>query len=124
MSKVGPKNSKPELIVRKLLFANGYRYRLHRRDLAGSPDIVFPSRKKIIFVNGCFWHRHEGCKLATTPNTRKEFWNSKFDANVKRDARNIDLLKKSGWKVMIVWQCEVSDVDTLSKDIFKFLDSY
>lgn len=121
MSKVGQKDTKPELAVRKFLHGNGYRYRLHRKDLPGSPDIVFPSRKKVIFIHGCFWHRHERCKAATTPNTRIDFWQNKFEANIRRDSRNLKQLKEMGWKTFIVWGCEVKDILHLRKRIFSFL---
>ena len=107
MRAVASKNTKPEMTVRRLLHAMGYRYRLHVKDLPGRPDIVFRSRKKVIFVHGCFWHRHIGCRYATTPKTRVDFWQSKFDANVERDRRNVSDLEKAGWEVMTIWQCEL-----------------
>jgi DNA mismatch endonuclease (patch repair protein) len=123
MGKVRSKNTKPEIIVRKLLYGNGYRYRLHKKSLPGSPDIVFHSRKKVIFVHGCFWHRHEGCKHTTTPGTRIRFWQAKFSANIQRDLKNVKLLKEAGWEVLIIWQCEVKDLNALQKNIFNFLES-
>lgn len=123
MSKVHGKNTGPELIVRRLLHLSGYRYRLHQKNLPGSPDIVFASRKKVIFIHGCFWHRHQGCKMTTTPSTRKKFWQSKFEANIARDAKNIQVLKELGWKSYIVWGCQTKDIASLSISIFKFLDS-
>lgn len=110
MSAVKGKDTKPELLVRKLLHALGYRFRIQRKDLPGRPDIVLPRYKTAIFVNGCFWHRHEGCKYASTPSTNSEFWEKKFTANVERDARNYAALKALGWKVLIIWECEVKEI--------------
>jgi DNA mismatch endonuclease, patch repair protein len=121
MGKVRSKNTNPELRIRTLLHANGYRFRLHRRDLPGSPDIVFPSRKKVIFVHGCFWHRHEGCKYCTTPGTRKKFWTDKFEANMARDLRNVRELKKIGWRSLVIWSCEVEKTRKVLSRIIKFL---
>lgn len=103
----------PEIIVRKLLHAHGYRFRLHRRALPGTPDIVLPRYKLAIFVHGCFWHRHEGCSKATTPKTRLPFWTGKFEQNVARDRRNVALLRDLGWKVLVVWECETRSPGTL-----------
>ncbi|MGJ7487079.1 very short patch repair endonuclease [Variovorax sp. LT2P21] len=105
MSGIKGKDTKPELIVRRLLFASGYRFRLHRKDLPGSPDIVMPGRKIVIFVHGCFWHAHQGCKYAKTPSTRTEFWTAKLRANVDRDQRATDKLTSMGWRVLNVWEC-------------------
>jgi DNA mismatch endonuclease (patch repair protein) len=121
MARVGQKNTKPELVVRSFLHANGFRYRLHRKDLPGSPDIVFPARMKVIFIHGCFWHRHKNCKYSTKPGTRTDFWEAKFVANVKRDINNLRLLKKLGWKADIVWECETKNLETLAKRIYRFL---
>jgi DNA mismatch endonuclease (patch repair protein) len=107
MSRVRQKNTRPEIMVRQLLHAMGYRFRLHYRDLPGTPDIVFPGRRKTIFVHGCFWHRHRGCKKASTPKTRQAFWTSKFEANETRDARKLAELHDLGWATMIVWGCEI-----------------
>ncbi len=105
MSGIRGKNTKPELILRKILFRNGFRYRLHRKDLPGKPDIVLAKWNAAIFVHGCFWHRHSGCRLTTTPATRPEFWKQKFEANVDRDKRNKAQLLAAGWRVAIVWEC-------------------
>ena len=121
MSRIKGKDTKPEMGVRHVLFAMGFRYRLHRKDLPGSPDIVFPRQKKAIFVNGCFWHRHAGCRLASTPKTRADFWQTKFDANVARDARNIDALEELGWSVLVLWQCETSDLEKLREKLKSFV---
>ena len=109
MSAIKSKNTKPEIAVRKLLHSMGYRFRLHRKDLPGSPDIVLPKYKTVIFVHGCFWHRHENCKYASTPKTRKEFWESKFKANVKRDLEIQEKIKNLGWQSVIIWECEIKN---------------
>jgi DNA mismatch endonuclease (patch repair protein) len=108
MSHIHSNDTKPEMIVRKWLWHHGFRYQLHRKDLPGKPDIVLPKYHTVIFVNGCFWHRH-GCKYTTTPATHQEFWEKKFAGNVERDKREVAELKKSGWRVLIVWECEVKD---------------
>lgn len=104
MSKIRGKNTRPEMMVRKWLWNAGFRYRLHRKDLPGKPDIVLPKYQAIIFVHGCFWHRH-GCLATTTPRTRKEFWQSKFQETINRDKRNLNELINQSWRVMIVWEC-------------------
>lgn len=123
MALVKGKNTKPEVAVRKLVHGMGYRFRLHRRDLPGSPDMVFPARRKVIFIHGCFWHRHEGCEFARMPKSREAFWQQKFEANTQRDARNERALRKGGWGVMTVWECQVFDVEGLTKRIRRFLDA-
>jgi DNA mismatch endonuclease (patch repair protein) len=115
MARVKQRDSKPELVVRRLLHSLGYRFRLHRKDLPGTPDIVLPSRKIVILVHGCFWHRHEGCRFATTPKTRIAFWQDKFERNKKRDAEVINKLRSLGWRIITVWQCETYDLDSLTK---------
>lgn len=122
MSRVRSSDTTPELKVRSVLHALGYRFRLHRRDLPGTPDIVLPSRSSIIFVHGCFWHRHKGCPDATTPSTRGLFWERKFSENTARDKRNVLALRKLGWKILIVWECELRDEKTLIKKLKRFLD--
>ena len=107
MSAIRSKNTKPEIAVRKLLHSMGYRFRLHRKDLPGSPDIVLPKYKTVIFVHGCFWHRHENCKYATTPKTRREFWENKFSANKIRDQKIHKEIKILGWKSIIIWECQL-----------------
>ena len=109
MSAIKSKNTKPEIEVRKLLHSMGFRFRLHRKDLPGSPDIFLPKFKTVIFVHGCFWHRHENCKYASNPKTRREFWESKFKANVKRDIKNQVKLKSLGWESTIIWGCEIKN---------------
>lgn len=122
MSQVRGKDTKPELVVRRLVHSLGYRFRLHRRDLPGSPDLVFPSRRKVIFVHGCYWHRHD-CKKATTPKSNTAFWQKKFDDNVMRDNKNLRDLKALGWEAMVVWQCETETNELLAHMIGQFLDS-
>jgi DNA mismatch endonuclease (patch repair protein) len=107
MRSVRRANTRPEVAVRKALFDRGYRYRLHVKGLPGTPDIVFPGRNIALFVHGCFWHRHAGCRYATTPKTRVEFWNDKFRANQRRDAQSRAKLEKLGWRVIEVWECDV-----------------
>ena len=122
MAQVKSKDTKPEMTVRRLLHGLGYRYRLHRRDLPGRPDLVFPSRSKVVFVNGCFWHRHSGCVRATVPATNGEFWSEKFERNRNRDRRNYALLADRGWEVMVVWECELQDLPKLAGSLISFLD--
>jgi DNA mismatch endonuclease, patch repair protein len=109
MSGIRGKNTKPEMLVRRALFASGYRFRLHRRDLPGAPDIVLPGRKVAIFAHGCFWHMHAGCKNSKIPSTRPDFWRSKLEGNVERDRRAIELLLTDGWRVLTVWECATRD---------------
>lgn len=120
MARIGSKDTKPELAVRKLLHGLGYRYRLHRRDLPGTPDICFPGRRKAIFVHGCFWHRH-GCRRTTTPSTRAAYWQQKFDRNVVRDRRALTDLDELGWETLVVWECEVADLPALTERLVAFL---
>ena len=117
MSKISGKDTKPELIIRKALFSEGYRYRLHRKDLPGNPDIVFPIRKKVIFVNGCFWHGHN-CNKAALPTTNKSFWEKKLTGNKVRDKRNLTKLNAMGWKSLVIWQCQIKK-NTLETQINK-----
>ena len=117
MSAIKSKNTKPEIAVRKMLHALGYRFRLHRKDLPGSPDIVLPKYKTVIFVHGCFWHRHENCKFASTPKTRNEFWENKFNENMKRDKNNFKELKKLNWNLLVIWECETKNINLLIKKV-------
>lgn len=121
MSRIRGKNTRPELQVRRLLFAAGYRYRLHVPTLPGSPDLVFSSRKKVIFVHGCFWHLHENCRFARLPKSRVEFWSNKLSANKARDSRKSEALIAAGWKVMVVWECEIDDISALENKLKDFL---
>lgn len=107
MGRVRSKNTQPELIVRSILHRMGYRFRINRRDLPGKPDIVLPKHKTVVFVHGCFWHRHRGCKNCTTPSTRREYWEEKFARNVQRDRSNRRELRAQGWKVIVAWECDV-----------------
>jgi DNA mismatch endonuclease (patch repair protein) len=109
MSGIRGKDTKPEITVRKALFAAGYRFRIHRRDLPGAPDVALPRRMVAIFVHGCFWHMHAGCKNAKLPSTRADFWRSKLAGNVERDRRAIEALRSSGWRVLTCWECATRD---------------
>lgn len=113
MSGIRGKNTRPELLVRKLLFAAGYRFRLHRKDLPGAPDVVLPGRKVAIFVHGCFWHMHAHCKYAKLPASRPDFWKAKLAGNVERDQKAIDALTSNGWRVLTVWECSTRNVESL-----------
>jgi DNA mismatch endonuclease (patch repair protein) len=121
MSLIRSKNTSPELAVRSLLHSLGYRFRIHRKDLPGQPDITFPTRKKVIFVHGCFWHGHENCKISNIPKSRTDFWIEKFSKNQERDARNIARLREAGWDVMVVWECEAKSPAELKEGLETFL---
>lgn len=121
MRLVKGKNTKPELLVRRLLHALGYRYRLHVATLPGCPDIVFPKLKKIIFVNGCFWHQHCNCRKSTMPKSRTDFWMQKLLRNVERDKETSAALSMLGWQQMVIWQCELKDPEVLAERIILFL---
>jgi len=124
MSGIRGKDTKPEMTVRRFLHAHGYRYRLHRRDLPGKPDLVIPKLKVCLFVHGCFWHRHLGCRYATTPKTRIEFWDEKFQMNVARDLANTQALETAGWRVLTIWECELkTDKMALDKLLLKLEES-
>ena len=123
MARVRSKNMRPELMVRKLVFALGYRYRLHGRDLPGCPDVVFRSRRKVIFVHGCFWHRHENCALARLPKSRLDFWKPKLEGNRERDEKIKRALYRRGWKVLTVWECQLKETRRLESRIRRFLDA-
>ncbi|WP_083842419.1 DNA mismatch endonuclease Vsr [Bradyrhizobium sp. ORS 375] len=110
MAAVRDKNTGPELLVRRALHACGYRFRLHRRDLPGRPDVVLPKHKTVIFVHGCFWHRHTGCKKATVPKSNADFWAKKFDQNLARDARAVAALRREGWRIITAWECELPNM--------------
>jgi DNA mismatch endonuclease Vsr len=121
MSRIRSKDTRPELAVRQALFGLGYRYQLHRKDLPGKPDIVFPSRKKAVFVHGCFWHAHEGCKVANLPKSRTEFWQAKFQRNIERDKLNKHALRQMGWTTLTVWECEIKHPDRLLRRVKGYL---
>lgn len=107
MSRIRPKDTVPELRLRSLLHKADFRFRLHRSDLPGKPDIVLPRSKVVVFVHGCFWHRHQGCRYTTTPSSNADFWTSKFNRTVNRDAENIEALERLGWKVIVAWECQL-----------------
>ena len=122
MSRIRGKDTKPEMRVRRLVHGMGYRYRLHAKGLPGRPDLVFRPRRKIIFVHGCFWHRHSGCSANRIPKTRADFWRAKLDRNVERDRRNDAALRADGWGVLVIWECETkSDHEQLAQRIRAFL---
>lgn len=122
MARVKSKGMKPEMRVRRLLHGMGYRYRLHRGDLPGRPDLVFPSRRKVVFVNGCFWHLHEGCDRVRVPSSNRDYWVAKLNRNRERDIRNLALLEQDGWGVMTVWECELRlDIDAATERLTEFL---
>ena len=122
MRRVRGKDTAPEHSVRRAAHALGYRFRLHRRDLPGTPDLTFPRLRKILFVHGCFWHRHEGCRRTTWPKTRAVYWRRKFEENVERDRRNVAELRALGWEVLVVWECETFDWEKLLALLSEFLD--
>ena len=123
MRRIRNKDTSPERKVRSLVHRLGYRFRLHSRKLPGKPDLVFASRKKIIFVHGCFWHQHgaPGCKIARVPKTRLDYWVPKLERNKSRDLENQKELQRLGWKLMVVWECEIKDLETLANRIREFL---
>ena len=122
MSRVRGRDTMPEMIVRRMLHRLGYRYRLHRKDLPGKPDIVFPGRKKVVFVHGCYWHGH-GCRIGKPSKSNVEFWTAKIDTNRARDSRNEAELRARGWDVLVVWQCELQDTVALEATLVSFLGS-
>ena len=123
MSRVRSKNTKPEWTVRRLVQSLGFRYRLHSADLPGKPDLVFPARRRVIFVHGCFWHRHTArCALARLPKSRLDFWQPKLEQNRKRDEKNVRRLRAAGWKVLTVWECQLGKEEILKARILKFLE--
>ena len=122
MSRIRPKSTQPELAVRRLIHSLGYRYSLHIATLAGTPDLVFRARKKVIFVHGCFWHRHRDCALARLPKSRLEFWMAKLEGNRRRDSRNETRLRRAGWGCMTIWECQIVNPERLVSRIVRFLD--
>lgn len=121
MRRVRKVNTKPEVVVRCLAHRMGYRFRLHRRDLPGTPDVVFPRRRRVIQVHGCFWHQHQGCRLASMPRSRLDYWGPKLARNVERDAEALDALRAAGWEPLVVWECETKDEDALHERLSRFL---
>ena len=122
MSKVSGKDTKPEIIVRKYLFSKGFRYRKNAKELAGKPDISLPKYKTLIFVHGCFWHQHPGCAKARRPASNTNYWEKKLDENIKRDKKTVELLENTGWRVVIIWQCETKDTEILSAKLKELSD--
>lgn len=122
MSRVRGRDTQPELLVRKALHARGYRYRLYDKRLPGTPDLVFPRWRKVLFVHGCFWHAHENCALARMPKSRLEFWRPKLEGNRARDDRKLAELRALGWDAMVVWECELRDLDGLVARVEAFLN--
>lgn len=122
MRLVRGRDTRPEWLIRRLAHGMGCRYRLHRRDLPGCPDLVFPSRRKVIFVHGCFWHRHDGCRLARLPKSRLAFWRPKLEGNKARDARHLLDLAQLGWRSLVIWECELSNLDQVREVMRIFLE--
>jgi len=121
MSRVKGRDTKPEMVVRSVVHRMGFRFRVHRRDLPGNPDVVLPRYHKVIFVHGCFWHGHRGCPRSKRPTTNEEFWSKKLDGNIKRDHRYRRQLRKMGWRVLVVWECETRKPEKLLKKLEGFL---
>jgi DNA mismatch endonuclease (patch repair protein) len=121
MSCIRGKDTKPEHIIRSLLHQMKFRFRLHRKDLPGTPDIVLPRHKKVVFIHGCFWHGHTGCKRSKRPTTNKGFWNRKIDGNIRHDRSSRRQLKAEGWSVLVLWQCQLHDEEKIKKKLIKFL---
>ena len=121
MRRIRKIDTKPEIVVRRLAHRMGYRFRLHRRDLPGTPDIVFPSRRRVIQVHGCFWHQHEGCRLASMPRSRLDYWRPKLARNLERDEEKMKALEEAGWEPMVVWECETRHEDLLRERLSTFL---
>ena len=123
MSRIRDRDTRPEMLVRRWLWANGYRYRLHKKDLPGKPDIVLPAYCATIFVHGCYWHRH-GCRMTTTPATRQKFWLTKFRENTERDKRNLNDLLSAGWRVMIIWECSLRGKTAIPETVFNQISNF
>jgi len=123
MSRIKATDTGPEMVVRRLAHSLGFRYKLHVRDLPGTPDLVFPRLRKIIFVHGCFWHRHNGCSLARLPKSKMDFWVPKLNGNRDRDGKNTKALRRDGWKVKIIWECQTKKPKRVQKSIERFLSS-
>ena len=115
MSKIRSKNTKPELVVRRVLTELGYRYRLHDRKLPGKPDLVMKKHRLVLFINGCFWHQHEGCKRSVWPKTNVDYWNKKLENNINKQKRDIEELNTLGWNVGIVWECQTKDINNANE---------
>ena len=121
MSRIKSRDTAPEIAVRRIAHRSGFRFRLHRKDLPGRPDLVFPRYRAVVFVHGCFWHRHGGCRYAYTPKTRVRFWAAKFSQNVARDRHDLEALRRIGWRVMVIWECETRDEPVVKRRLMDFL---
>lgn len=122
MSKIRSKNSKPELLIRSFLFSNGFRFRIHNKKLPGKPDIVLKKWRTVIFVHGCFWHGHEDCTISHMPKSNKDYWEPKINGNITRDTVNKNYLEADGWKVIIVWECEIRNKNLREKRLLELID--
>lgn len=122
MSRVNGRDTKPELLVRSLIHRMGYRFRIHRRDLPGNPDIVLPKYEKVIFVHGCFWHGHKGCARSKRPTTNKIYWDNRLDNNIARDKRSLRAIRRLKWKVLVIWECEIKKPELLLIKLERFLN--
>jgi DNA mismatch endonuclease (patch repair protein) len=122
MSRIRSKNTNPEMFVRRLIHSMGYRYRLHRKSLPGKPDLVFPSRKKVVFVHGCFWHRHKCAVGRRLPKSRVDYWSAKLEGNRRRHVKNVCSLRALGWKVLTLWECQIKQPERLEERIRAFLE--
>jgi DNA mismatch endonuclease (patch repair protein) len=127
MAAVRGKDTGPEMVIRRYLHQKGFRFRLHVKDLPGRPDLVFPKHKVVLFVHGCFWHRHPDCRYSTTPEKNADFWKNKFETNIARDRVNVEKLRGAGWRVIIVWACSVRTLNQISKlevlvDLIRYSD--
>ena len=123
MSRISGKDTKPEILVRSLLHRMGYRFRLHKKELPGKPDITLPKHKKVIFVHGCFWHGHENCPRSKRPSTNVVFWNKKINGTIERDKQNIQNLENLGWETLILWTCEIKNHDVLKRKLTSFMET-
>jgi len=122
MARISGSNTKPEIVVRKILYGLGFRYRLNVRKLPGTPDIVLSKHNKVVFVHGCFWHGHKGCKRSTRPTTNVAFWNRKIDKNIDRDKKVLKELRRLGWKPLVIWECQTKKPEALGKRLIRFLN--
>jgi len=123
MSRIRSRDTKPELVVRSVLHRLGYRFRLHDARLPGKPDIVLPKHETVLFVHGCFWHRHRGCPFCYTPKSNRAFWNAKFKQNVVRDSKNKRKLKRLGWRILVIWECQTTDAGAMAERFENFFSS-
>jgi len=122
MRSIKSRDTKPEIYLRKFLFSKGLRYKVAYKKLSGKPDITFVSKKLAIFVHGCFWHQHKNCEITNVPASNSRFWKKKFDANIKRDKNNIYLIENMGWNVLVIWECEILDVNRKPRDLHPIMD--